>query len=231
MSVTTAPRMDAPIAILIVAAYLLGSVPFGLMVGRAKGIDPRTAGSGNIGATNLGRLLGKRFFFLVFAMDMLKGMLPVLAAGWLLHSRPETQLKFVLWLLVAFAAIAGHMFSVFLGFKGGKGVATSCGVLLGLWPYYTWPGLLALGVFIVTFKVSRYVSLGSILAALSFPAAYVAIGLARGWPVFGAQLPLLVFGLLIAAMIVFKHRSNIARLRAGTESKFTRREAAEAPGV
>lgn len=217
--------MDVSIAILITASYVLGSVPFGLMVGRANGIDPRLAGSGNIGATNLGRLLGKKFFFLVFALDMLKGMLPVIAAGWLLHDRPDSPQKFVLWLLVAFATIAGHMFSVFLGFKGGKGVATSCGVLLGLWPYYTLPGIIGLAVFIVTFKTSRYVSLGSIFAALSFPLAYVAIGLAMGWPVFGAQLPLLVFGVLIAAMILFKHRSNIARLRAGTESKFARRSA------
>jgi glycerol-3-phosphate acyltransferase PlsY len=215
--------MNARIAILMVAAYLLGSVPFGLMVGRAKGIDPRTAGSGNIGATNLGRLLGKKFFFLVFVLDMLKGMVPVVVAGFLLRGRPDDHLKFVLWLLVAFAAIAGHMFSVFLGFKGGKGVATSCGVLLGLWPYYTFPGLVALAVFVITFKASRYVSLGSILAALSFPAAYVVIGLAMGWPAFGAQLPLLIFGVLIAGMIVVKHRTNIARLRAGTESKFAKR--------
>jgi glycerol-3-phosphate acyltransferase PlsY len=220
--------MDARIATLIPAAYLLGSVPFGLMVGRAKGIYPRLAGSGNIGATNLGRLLGKRFFFLVFALDMLKGMLPMVLAGWILRDRPPERLTYVLWLLVAFAAIAGHMFSLFLGFKGGKGVATSCGVLLGLWPYYTLPGSVALVVFIVTFKVSRYVSLGSILAALSFPLAYAAIGLARGWDILGTQLPLLLFGVLIAAMIVVKHRTNLARLRAGTESKFVKKPAADA---
>src|SRR3954454_21086531 len=161
--------MDVPITLLIAASYLLGSVPFGLMVGRAKGIDPRTAGSGNIGATNLGRLLGKKFFFLVFTLDMLKGMLPVLAAGLLVHDRPDTQQKFVLWLLVAFAAIAGHMFSIFLGFKGGKGVATSCGVLLGLWPYYTLPGLVSIGSFIVVVYFSRYISLSSIVAAEVFP--------------------------------------------------------------
>jgi glycerol-3-phosphate acyltransferase PlsY len=225
--------MDVPIAILIAVSYLIGSVPFGLMVGRAKGIDPRAAGSGNIGATNLGRLLGRKFFYLVFALDMLKGMLPVIVAGLLLHGRPDSPRKFVLWLLVAFAAIAGHMFSVFLGFKGGKGVATSCGVLLGLWPYYTLPGVIALAVFIVTFKTTRYVSLGSILAAVSFPVAYITIGLLvrPPWPVLGEQLPLLVFGVLIAAMIVFKHRSNIARLRAGTESKFARRPPADTAGA
>src|SRR3954465_15760821 len=103
--------MDASLATLIAASYLLGSGPFGLIVGKAKGIDPRQAGSGNIGATNLGRLLGKKFFFLVFVLDMLKGMLPVIGAGLLLRDHPEQALKFIFWLLVAFAAIAGHMFS------------------------------------------------------------------------------------------------------------------------
>src|SRR5829696_3386331 len=91
-SSTTVGRMDARIGILIGAAYLLGSVPFGLMVGRAKGIDPRTAGSGNIGATNLGRLLGKRFFFLVFTLDMLKGLVPMVVAGLVLRDRPPERL-------------------------------------------------------------------------------------------------------------------------------------------
>jgi glycerol-3-phosphate acyltransferase PlsY len=109
------------------------------------------------------------------------------------------------------------MFSVVLGFKGGKGVATSTGVLLGLWPYYTIPGLVGAAIWIVSFKAWRYVSLASILGAGLFPVAYVAIGLALGWDVFGAQLPLLIFAVVVAALIVYKHRSNIARLRAGTE--------------
>src|SRR5438309_10454749 len=104
---------------LIPVAYLLGSVPFGLVVGLSKGIDPRTAGSGNIGATNVGRLLGKKYFAIVFALDLLKGLLPTLAAGIILravtHDEPTARV-FVMWLLVAFAAIAGHMFSLFLKF-------------------------------------------------------------------------------------------------------------------
>src|SRR5689334_23499544 len=102
--------------ILIPIGYVLGSVPFGLIVGLAKGIDPRKAGSGNIGATNLGRLLGGRYFALVFTLDLLKSMIPVLVAGAILHFAPRTALDYLLWLLVGAAAIFGHMFSVFLSF-------------------------------------------------------------------------------------------------------------------
>ena len=220
------------VMLLVPLAYVAGSVPFGLMVGKMKGVDPRTAGSGNIGATNVGRLLGKRFFFVVFLLDLLKGLLPMLAAGAALRAggRPAHDARtYLLWLLVGFAAIVGHMFSVFLGFKGGKGVATSSGVILGLFPYFTVPGVVALAVWGVVFKVSRYVSLASIVAALVFPVAYVGIGLSLGWPVFGEQWPLLAFAVLVAAMIVYKHRSNIARLRAGTESRFESRPKSPAP--
>src|SRR5687768_6538741 len=182
---------------LIPVAYVLGSVPFGLIVGLARGVDPRTAGSGNIGATNVGRLLGGRFFALVFVLDMLKGLIPALAASWIVHRRvgePSPHWPvYLLWLLVGFAAIAGHMFSLFLRFKGGKGVATSAGVMLGLFPYYTWPGLVAVVVFIVVFLIWRYISLGSMIGAAAFPVAYLIIGLSQRWPVFGDQLPLLIF--------------------------------------
>ena len=208
---------------LIPIAYLIGSIPFGLMVGKAKGIDPRTAGSGNIGATNLGRLLGGKFFALVFTLDLLKGMTPVLAAGAMLNFAPRDWRDHLAWLLVGAAAIVGHMFSVFLGFKGGKGVATSAGVLLGVFPYYTIPGLLAVAVWGILFLATRYVSVASMLGAVFFPVAYVGVGLVRGWPVTGSQWPLLAFAIVIPAMIVYKHRGNIARLRAGTESRFVRR--------
>ena len=214
--------------LLVPLAYVLGSVPFGLIVGKSKGIDPRTAGSGNIGATNVGRLLGKRFFFVVFLLDLLKGMLPMLAAKWVLRDAPEVPKTYALWLLVGFAAIVGHMFSLFLGFKGGKGVATSSGVVLGLFPYYTLPGLVCLLIWFVAFKLTRYVSLASILAAVAFPLTYVTMGLIRGWPVAGGQWPLLAFAVLVAVMIVWKHRSNSARLRAGTEHRFDPSAKAEA---
>src|SRR5258707_4724930 len=133
---------------LLPVAYVLGSVPFGLIVGMTKGVDPRKAGSGNIGATNVARLLGKKFFFIVFTLDVLKGLLPMLAAAFIVHRyvpKPDA-LVFLLWILVGFGSIVGHMFSCFIGFKGGKGVATSCGVILGLFPYYTLPAVIVIAM-------------------------------------------------------------------------------------
>jgi glycerol-3-phosphate acyltransferase PlsY len=111
------------------------------------------------------------------------------------------------------------MFSLFLGFKGGKGVSASAGVMLGLYPYFTLPGILSAVVFVVVLKTSKYVSLASMVGAAAFPIIYLAIGLGMGWPVLGAQLPLLLFGIMIPVMIIYKHRANIARIRAGTESR------------
>src|SRR4051794_27530067 len=216
--------MSAPRTILlglVPAAYLLGSVPFGLLVGLARGVDVRQAGSGNIGATNVGRLLGGKWFAVVFVLDLLKGLAPMLAAGAVVRFAVADPLTAGLWLGVGFAAIVGHMFSLFLGFRGGKGVATSTGVILGLWPWYTLPGLAAAGVFGVVFWRTRIVSLGSILGAVAFPLAYVLVaGLGWGWPTLGRQWPLLAFAVLMAGLIVYKHRANIARLRAGTELRF-----------
>ena len=206
-------------------AYLIGSIPFGLLVGLAKGVDVRKAGSGNIGATNVARLLGGRYFALVFTLDLLKGFLPVLAAAGVLRDQPKSQADYTLWLLVAFAAVAGHMFSVFLRFKGGKGVATSTGVILGVFPYFTFAGLIAAAIAVAAFLVTRYVSVMSMLGAICFPIAYVAIALTRGWDPLGRQLPLLLFAVLICALIVYKHRTNIARLRAGTENRVGRKRA------
>ena len=218
---------------LVPVAYLIGSIPFGLIVGLTKGIDARKAGSGNIGATNLGRLLGGRYFALVFTLDMLKGMLPMLAASFVLRgeSRALATTDYLLWLGVGLAAILGHMFSVLLKFKGGKGVATSAGVMLGVWPYFTGPGLVAIGAFVLIVLVTRYISLGSMGGAIVFPVAYVVIGRWRGWDVFGTQLPLLVFGALVAVLIVYKHRSNIARLVAGTEHKLGKKRPPPDPAL
>jgi len=207
---------------LVPIAYLAGSVPFGLIVGKMRGIDVRTAGSGNIGATNVGRLLGVKFFALVFLLDLLKGLVPMLAAGAAIDFVAGNALTYALWLAIGFAAIAGHMFSVFLRFRGGKGVATSAGVVLGLFPYFTLPGLVALTVFAVTFWRSRIISLSSVVAAIAFPLIYLTLALVRSWQPFSVQLPLLVFALLMTALIVFRHRSNLARLRAGTEPRFKR---------
>lgn len=207
---------------LIPAAYLVGSIPFGLMVGLSKGIDVRKAGSGNIGATNVGRLLGRPFFFLVFFLDLLKGLLPMLLAAAILRRSPTNASLYILCLLVGFATIFGHMFSLFLKFKGGKGVATSTGVVLGLWPFYTLPAIVAVIVFLIVLYLTRYVSVASMVGSVALPIAYLIIGLACGWEPLGRQFPLLFFAVLIAAMIVYKHRGNLARLRAGTENRIRR---------
>jgi len=224
---TTAHRI---IVALIPAGYLIGSVPFGLIVGLCQGIDVRKAGSGNIGATNVGRLLGRRFFLLTFLLDMLKGLVPMLGAGAALHwsvrlpDEPpsDERVDYLLWLGVGLATILGHMFSIFLGLRGGKGVATSTGVVAGVFPYFTLPVLVAAAVWGVALKLTRIMSVASLLATLTLPVAYVGIGLAVGWPVFGEQVPLLVFCFLIAGLIIYKHRANIARLRDGTELRIPR---------
>ncbi len=213
--------------ILISLAYVLGSIPFGLIVGLSRGVDIRQSGSKNIGATNAARVLGgKRWFFLVFFLDMAKGFVPMLIASLIVHQwmrdDERNRATYALWLSIGVAAILGHMFSVFLKFKGGKGVATSAGVVLGLIPYFTWPGLVGMLVFALVFLSTRIVSLGSMVAALAFPVLYLVFARMCGWPVTGAQLPLLVFSVLIALLIVFRHRANIARLIAGTEHRFSK---------
>ena len=224
-----------PLEVLIPVGYLMGSIPFGLLVGLAKGKDPRKHGSGNIGATNVGRLFGGRYFALVFTLDLLKGLLPVAAAGWRArielaapHHGPDWEI-YLLWLAIGFAAIAGHMFSIFLKFKGGKGVATSAGVALGVYPYFTLPTLIAMGAWLAVFLARRYVSLASMVGAVVFAVAYVVIAEVNGWHPFTQQLPLLLFALLIVAMIIVRHRANISRLLAGTESRIGPRDRGSAP--
>jgi len=218
------PRL--PFFILIPIGYLLGSIPFGLLVGKLKGIDVRLQGSRNIGATNVGRLLGRKFFFYVFFLDLLKSFLPMVVASFFVHRIALAERNreiYLLWLLVGLAAVLGHMFSLFLRFKGGKGVATSCGLMLGCVPFYTYPGLLGIIVFLIAFFATRFVSVASMTGAVAFPVLYVLVGRVLHWPILGAQLPLLIIAILVALMIVWKHRLNIARLRAGTENRIPRR--------
>ena len=179
-------------------AYLLGSIPFGLVLCKILGkTDPRHAGSGNIGATNVARLAGKPVGIATLLLDVAKGAVPVfLAAIWL----PEWQCA-----LAGLAAFAGHCYPLYLGFKGGKGVATAMGVYLAL----SWPSLIGiLVVFIVTVWRSGYVSLGSIMACCSAPLWLLAWG--KSWPA-------VVMALVMAVLVIWKHRENIARLRAGKE--------------
>ena len=203
------------------AAFWLGSIPFGLIVGKLRGVDVRRGGSGNIGATNVGRLLGKRFFYLVLVLDALKSAVPAGVASVLVHANTtppgRTPLLFALWLLCGVAAMLGHVYSPFLGFKGGKGVATALGLLLGVVPFMLYPGVVAVLVFVVAYRLSGYVSVGSIVGSASFPLAYLIFALVLGWGPFGRQWPVLVLACAVAGLILWRHRGNLQRLRAGTE--------------
>lgn len=204
-----------PLALSIICSYLLGSIPFGLLVAKCKGVDIRKHGSGNIGATNVWRVCGWRCGLPVFVLDVVKGVTAVWLARWL-------AVRFgsdAAWagIAAAMACILGHSFPVWLGFKGGKGVATSLGVFLGLMPL---PSVVALLLWIIIFKVSGYVSLASIVAAVALPAAAIAMQFTNwkyGWPVSG-------FAIVAGLLVVVRHRSNIARLRAGTENCFGRKK-------
>ena len=214
--------------IFIPGAYLIGSIPFGLLIGKARGTDIREHGSKNIGATNVGRVLGRKLGALCFLLDMLKGAIPVLAAGFacgVIGIEPAALSggQMWLWLAVAAAAVAGHMAPVFLGFAGGKGVATGFGAALAMWSLLTFPAIGALVVWYATLRLGRYVSLASMTAAVSLPAWY----LVRCIPpsgenvigsIFHASPPLIVTAAL-ALLIVWRHRANIARLRRGEEPK------------
>jgi len=187
--------------ILIIMAYLLGSVPTGYILGRCVGVDVRKVGSGNVGATNVARVAGKKHGVLTLVADTAKGYIPVFAALQLGLSLPVT-------LLVGVVAFLGHLYPVFLLFRGGKGVATALGVFLALAPWIT---LSLLGVFAIVALSSRFVSLGSMSAGVSAP---IALWIAD-YPPLVVQM-----GAFLAAMIILRHRSNIKRLLTGTEPRF-----------
>ncbi|UCG46164.1 MAG: glycerol-3-phosphate 1-O-acyltransferase PlsY [Phycisphaerales bacterium] len=220
--------MSPTAAILIIGAYLLGSIPFGLLIGIAHGTDLRKIGSGNIGATNVARALGREWAYACFALDVLKGMLPMLAAMRLLSPgdaelRSDRIVLLWLWLAVGCAAVLGHVFPIYLKFKGGKGVSTSFGVALGLWPYFTLPAAAALLVWVATVLLWRYVSLASMIASVAFPLVLLAaIVFVPPWSL--AELwPLLLVATAIPIMVIFRHRENIKRLAARTESRISRK--------
>lgn len=217
---------DASIAAWLGAAgFLCGSIPWGLWIGRARGIDIREHGSGNVGATNVWRVLGRTWGLLCFALDAAKGAIPSLASTAMLGGFSGERAAGQSWALVACAAapIAGHIFNPWLRFKGGKGVATGLGSLLAVYPEFTWPTLAALVAWIITMRLWRYVSLASLCAAatLAFVTAALAIlsggGMAGHAPFVGAAC--IMFGL-----VIWTHRANIRRLRAGTELRVGSRQ-------
>ncbi|MBO7721895.1 MAG: glycerol-3-phosphate 1-O-acyltransferase PlsY [Kiritimatiellae bacterium] len=183
------------------AAYLIGSIPFGYLIGRMRGVDVRTVGSKNIGATNVYRTVGKKWGALAFFCDFLKGFAPTCSSA--AFAGPETGLP----VAVGLACVIGHTLTVFMKFRGGKGVATAFGMMVALAPA---PTLIAFAVFAVTVWLSHYISLGSMLAAATLAALV--------W-VFPAGTPLRVVAAFIAAFVIFKHKSNIGRLVKGTENK------------
>jgi glycerol-3-phosphate acyltransferase PlsY len=198
----------------VLIGYFLGSIPFGFLVSKCRGIDIRQHGSGNIGATNVFRTLGRKWGVLVFALDVLKGivgvrlaMLLILRPGLCPCSAEE------LGILAGLGCFLGHCFPVWLGFKGGKGVAVGAGILIGLMP---WTAVIGLAIWGIAFKLSRYVSLASIIAAVSLPITT--------WLLEGRATPIFWFTLLISALAIWRHRSNIQRLLAGTESRFEKKK-------
>lgn len=209
-----------PYLAFMVLAYLLGSVPFGLLIARAHGKDLRAIGSGNIGATNVARALGRKWAYICFALDVLKGLVPMLAvpmAG--LAGERSGPAGLALWMLVGCAAVLGHIFPIYLRFKGGKGVATSLGVVLGLWPYFTLCGAAAFAIWGVCVLLWRYVSLASIIAALTFPLFLMgAIAAVDAWT-FEQLWPLQAAASLMSLLVIVRHRENIKRLLQGTENK------------
>lgn len=206
-----------PLLVLIPFSYLLGSISFALILARAHGIDIRSVGSGNVGATNLSRALGRKWGYVCFFLDVSKGLVPMLIARALITN--ITLAALWLWLAVGCAAIVGHVFPFYLGFRGGKGVATSLGVVLGLFPYYTLPGLAAFVLWILCVLIWRYISLASILAAALFPLVlFTLIAVLPSWR-FPDLWPLTVVAVIMPALVILRHRENIGRLLRGTENK------------
>ena len=192
----------------IVAAYVVGGIPFGVLIAKTKGVNIREHGSKNIGATNVGRLLGKPLGMACFILDVLKGAVPVICAGLIAGTFGEqlsqtTTIELLLWIAVAFAALLGHMYSPWLKFGGGKGVATTFGGMIAMWPLLTIPILVSFASWILAVKALKLISLASLVAATVLFIATVLMvfmesTVSHAWP-------LMAVTLLIAVMVFWKH--------------------------
>jgi acyl phosphate:glycerol-3-phosphate acyltransferase len=204
-------------AVLLFGSYLLGSIPFGYLAGRLAGTDIRQAGSGNIGATNVVRLLGKRYGYPVFALDVLKGFgavnISMLAAP---GRPPDWNSPEILGILAAMSSVLGHLYPPWLKFKGGKGVATSAGALFALTPIAT---LIGVAIWVIVFWLTGYVSLASVTAAVVLPIVILVVS----WSDQNKVKPLVYSSVCVAAVVIWRHRSNLSRLIRGTEPRFTRK--------
>ncbi len=223
-------------AALVLIAFLAGSIPNGFLIARARGVDIRKQGSGNIGATNVWRVLGKKAGLLCFFLDFLKGLIPTVGAGMVINGQIASPLAgayspaaaTMLWLGVALATVLGHMFTPWLGFKGGKGIACGFGAMLGVYPVFTLAAIVAIVVWGICVKLTRMVGISSVIAAGALAAVVVGSCFAPA-SMDGAMshVPLYQratavhawFAAGLFVLIVYKHRGNIARTFAGTERK------------
>jgi glycerol-3-phosphate acyltransferase PlsY len=204
------------LAMISLGSYLLGSIPFGYLAGKSVGIDIRRFGSGNVGATNVVRLLGKKYGYPVFALDFLKGFGAVRIAMLMATGHPaEWNSPEIFGIAAAVSCVIGHSYSPWLKFKGGKGVATSAGALFALTLI---GGFIGVAIWIVTFSVTRYVSLASVTAAVTLPIVILAVS----WRNQNAKA-IFYFSVCVAAVVIWRHRSNLSRLLRGTEPRFTRK--------
>ncbi len=195
---------------LLLGAYIVGATPFGFLAGKMKGIDIRDHGSGNIGATNVLRTLGKPIGITVLVMDVLKGLLPVVIS----QSLSDNSLVHV---ATAIATILGHNYTFWLRFKGGKGIATTGGAVLPIMPFAL---IAAVLIWLITVKTTRYVSLASIAAAITIPVIITVRGLIQN----NLDFIILGLGLFVCLLAIWKHRGNIGRLRRGEELQFGRKK-------
>lgn len=202
--------------VVALVSYLIGSVPSGYIAGRIAGVDIRSVGSGNIGATNVTRSLGKHYGYPVFAADFSKGLLSVFVANWIAHQPSAIGSADLYEIVAAVCCVLGNAFPVWLGFRGGKGVAVSAGLLFGLMP---WAGLVVILLWVAMFYLTRYVSLASIVAALMLP---VTVFLLLHFKQM-TEWSFLYVSIALTAFVVFRHRSNISRLMQGTEQRFRKR--------
>lgn len=230
-------------AITLAIAFLVGSIPTGHIIARSRGIDLRAVGSGNIGATNLGRALGAKWFVACTVLDAMKGFAPVLVYAMFVHdvrlAVPPAK-DAIEWFAIMLAPILGHVFCPWLGFRGGKGVATGLGALLAVFPIMTFAAFGALLVWLLTFSRTRTISVASIAGGFAI-APFTMLGVAlialhhhqNAMAMISEAWPFTLLGVGLAAFVVYTHRANIARLRTGTEPKYMpkgKRDPASAPG-
>ncbi|MEK6675802.1 MAG: glycerol-3-phosphate 1-O-acyltransferase PlsY [Planctomycetota bacterium] len=202
--------------------YLMGGIPFGLIIGKLHGVDIRRVGSGNIGAANVGRHLGRKWGISVFVLDAAKGVVAAILSGQFVYAPSEqaasSSIPALCWLGTSLCAVLGHNYSPFLSFRGGKGVATSLGVAIGIYPDLSWAALGGFVMWMFGVGITRMSSVGSLLGAMSFPLFAIGITLLRKQSL-AQQWPFVAFACLIAVFVVVRHKANITRILAGTETR------------